>query len=282
MTLALDPRRHAMLAAMGIKHWVRPVARAPHHKGSGAEKVIGQTTLTPPLAKQISVPAVALANRGGGRAGASAAPAPISLQPLPSGIAQMDWAALSHSVSQCQACGLCQGRKNTVFGAGSSQADWLIVSAPPDENEDQQGQPLVGEAGALFDNMLKALHLSRAQGADRAQAAHLTTLVKCRPPLGRNPEPSEIAQCQPYLLRQIELVQPKMILALGRFAAQALLQSKLPLGQLRGQVHHPAALSAPVVVSYHPTSLLHTPGGKASAWSDLCLARAALASQPPL
>jgi DNA polymerase len=187
----------------------------------------------------------------------------------------MDWDALQQSVASCQACGLCNSRKNTVFGVGDRQARWLVVGEAPGENEDLQGEPFVGQAGQLLDNMLKAVGLSRS--AAGAQGVFIANVLKCRPPANRNPQPEEMVKCAPYLQRQVELLQPKIILALGRFAAQALLQATvsdvatIPLGKLRGQVH--SYQGVPVVVSYHPAYLLRTPQDKAKSWADLCLAQ---------
>lgn len=207
----------------------------------------------------------------------------------------MDWPALQAAVAGCRACGLCERRKNTVFGVGPSvpaeapagaapSADWLIVGEAPGENEDIAGEPFVGQAGKLLDNMLLAMHLQRGGDAPVPRAGvlknvYITNVLKCRPPANRNPEPAEVAQCAPYLKRQVELLQPKIILALGRFAAQSLLQGsvpdieKIPLGKLRGRVYH--YLGVPVVVSYHPAYLLRSLGDKAKAWDDLCLAMSA-------
>jgi DNA polymerase len=194
---------------------------------------------------------------------------------LPGDIASLDWTALQQVVANCQACGLCKSRKNTVFGVGDTQARWLVVGEAPGENEDLQGEPFVGQAGRLLDNMLKAVGLSRS--ATGKQGVYIANVLKCRPPANRNPLPAEMAQCAPYLQRQVELLQPKIILALGRFAAQALLQATvpevatIPLGKLRGQVHQYQGV--PVVVSYHPAYLLRTPQDKAKSWADLCLAQ---------
>jgi DNA polymerase len=187
----------------------------------------------------------------------------------------MDWDALQQSVASCQACDLCKSRKNTVFGVGDTQARWLVVGEAPGENEDLQGEPFVGQAGRLLDNMLKAVGLSRS--ATGEQGVYIANVLKCRPPANRNPLPAEMAQCAPYLQRQVELLQPKIILALGRFAAQSLLHASVPdvatvpLGRLRGQVHQYQGV--PVVVSYHPAYLLRTPQDKAKSWADLCLAQ---------
>jgi DNA polymerase len=199
---------------------------------------------------------------------------PAEAKPLPADIAAMDWAALQLAVAACQACGLCKSRKNTVFGVGDTQAHWLVVGEAPGENEDLQGEPFVGQAGQLLDNMLKAVGLSRTGSG--AQGVYIANVLKCRPPANRNPQPEEMLQCEPYLQRQVELLQPKIILALGRFAAQSLLQATVPdvastpLGKLRGQVHQYQGV--PVVVSYHPAYLLRTPQDKAKSWADLCLA----------
>jgi uracil-DNA glycosylase len=208
-------------------------------------------------------------------------------RPLPEGIATMTWPQLQQAVATCQACKLCEGRKTTVFGMGqppphagaAPQVDWLIVGDPPDEDEDRSGQPFEGEAGKLLDNMLKAI------GQARGRNVYVTNIIKCRPPGNRNPEPGETAQCEPYLRRQIELLQPKIIVAMGRFSVPALLQAgvpdvqKLPLGKLRGQVHsfESAGRSVPLVATYHPTALLRNLPDKAKAWADLCLAMEAVA-----
>jgi DNA polymerase len=179
-------------------------------------------------------------------------------------VADMDWDTLTETVAACQACGLCHSRRNTVFGVGDRQADWLVVGEAPGEMEDLQGEPFVGPAGQLLDNMLRAIGLGRHENV------HITNVLKCRPPGNRNPEPAEVAQCQPYLRRQVALLQPKIILAMGRFAVQSLLGSTEPIGKLRGQIHHYAGV--PVVVTYHPAYLLRNLPDKAKAWADLCLA----------
>jgi DNA polymerase len=172
-------------------------------------------------------------------------------------------------VASCRACALCESRQQTVFGVGHLQAHWMIVGEAPGEQEDRQGEPFVGESGKLLDNMLRALGLTRDEGPPERQVFIANTL-KCRPPKNRNPVPAETALCAPFLERQIELVQPRIILATGRFAAQALLASDEPLGKLRGRVHRYRGV--PVVVTYHPAYLLRTLSDKARAWEDLCLA----------
>ena len=199
---------------------------------------------------------------------AQAAVAP--LMRAPSGpVADMDWPALRGAVQGCQACGLCHGRTQTVFGVGAERADWVVVGEAPGEQEDLRGEPFVGPAGQLLDAMLRAVGKDRQAPAGE-QAVFIANVLKCRPPGNRNPAPDEIAQCEPYLRRQVELVQPKLILALGRFAVQTLLNTSEPIGRLRQQVHRYQGV--PVIVSYHPAYLLRNLPDKAKAWADLVLA----------
>lgn len=188
----------------------------------------------------------------------------------PAGVELMDWLALREAVAACQACALCESRRQTVFGVGHIEAEWMIVGEAPGEQEDKQGEPFVGRAGVLLDRMLESLKLTRAD-ASAAQQVYIANVLKCRPPANRNPLPQEVAQCEPYLLRQIELVQPKLILAMGRFAVQSLLKSNEAIGRLRGKVHDVSGV--PVIVTYHPAYLLRNPADKALVWDDLCLAR---------
>ncbi len=176
----------------------------------------------------------------------------------------MDWETLEQTVAACRACGLCEGRRNTVFGVGDRQADWLVVGEAPGEQEDLQGEPFVGPAGQLLDNMLRGIGLARGQGV------YIANVLKCRPPGNRNPQPDEVAQCEPYLRRQVALLQPRIVLAMGRFAVQSLLGTTEPIGKLRGRAHQYQGV--PVVVTYHPAYLLRNLPEKAKAWADLCLA----------
>ena len=200
------------------------------------------------------------------------APAAAAPPPAAAGAGPLDWPALRQAVAGCRACGLCEGRTQTVFGTGHPQAHWLLVGEAPGEQEDLQGLPFVGAAGQLLDRMLAALGLTRAEDGPQppAQRVYNANALKCRPPRNRNPTAQEMASCAPYLQRQIELLQPRLILALGRFAVQALLHSDEPIGKLRGRVHHHAGV--PLIVSYHPAYLLRSPLEKAKAWEDLCLA----------
>lgn len=177
-------------------------------------------------------------------------------------IARLDWQALQTEVASCQACQLARTRNNTVFGAGNKAADLLIVGEAPGAEEDRQGLPFVGRAGQLLTEMLLAIGLQREQ-------VFIANTLKCRPPNNRDPVFDEVSKCQPFLSRQVALIQPKVILALGRIAAQNLLNSDLSLGRLRGRAHNYMATGIPVYVSYHPAYLLRSPQEKAKAWQDL-------------
>ena len=179
-------------------------------------------------------------------------------------IERMSWDELARTVAECRACGLCAGRRNTVFGVGDLQPEWMIVGEAPGENEDLQGEPFVGAAGQLLDRMLKAV------GLDRHHKVYIANVLKCRPPGNRNPQPDEVAQCELFLRRQVQLLRPRIILAMGRFAVQSLLGTSEPIGRLRGRSHD--YLGVPVIVTYHPAYLLRNLPDKAKAWEDLCLA----------
>ena len=254
MTLSLDARQRAMLAAMGVRVWqptpaVQALARVP------------QTAPSP------VVPA-------------SPVTTDIALKALPVGLAEMDWAALQNAASLCQACGLCETRQRSVFSnsvtlPASPSADWLIITDPPSEEEERRGELFVNAEGELFDAMLQALGMSRL-ATSGPLVATVVPVLKCRVPAQRNPHTEELQQCRAYLERQVALLQPQVIIAMGRWAVQSVLAAtstdlaSQPLGKLRGQVHRFA--NTPVVVTYHPQSLLRTPLDKAKAWADLCLA----------
>lgn len=179
-------------------------------------------------------------------------------------IAGMDWAALQSSVAECRACELRKTRQNAVFGVGDLSAGWLFVGEAPGAEEDLRGEPFVGQAGKLLDNMLAAIGLKRGQNV------YVANVLKSRPPQNRNPEPAEVRACLPFLRRQIELIEPKIIVTLGRVAAQALLGRDASLASLRGQVHRYRDI--PLVATYHPAYLLRSLPEKAKAWQDMCLA----------
>lgn len=189
-------------------------------------------------------------------------------------IADMGWDALEAEIRACEACALCRQRKQAVPGVGDRQADWMFVGEGPGAEEDRRGEPFVGPAGKLLDAMLAAIGLRRDQNV------YIANAVKCRPPHNRTPEADEIAACHPYLERQIGLVRPKLLIALGRPAAQALLGTEIKINTARGKIFDHAGI--PVVVTYHPAYLLRNPGDKAKVWEDLCFARAAAAGQVSL
>jgi uracil-DNA glycosylase family 4 len=183
------------------------------------------------------------------------------------------WDTLTEAVARCTACKLSATRTQGVLGVGDRNADWLIVGEAPGAEEDAQGEPFVGQAGKLLDAMLASIDLKRGGNV------YITNVLKSRPPGNRDPEPDEIAACMPYLSAQIELIRPKLILALGRVAAQTLLDSGEAVGHLRGQLHR--FKDIPLVVTYHPAYLLRNPTDKARAWEDLCLARRTMQSLTP-
>ena len=175
------------------------------------------------------------------------------------------WARIKAEVKHCQACTLCEQRTNTVFGVGNENADWLVIGEAPGRDEDLQGEPFVGRAGKLLDQMLLALGLKREQ-------VYIANVVKCRPPQNRDPRPDEMASCADFLRRQIELIQPKIILLVGRVAAQSLLNTTDNVGRMRGIQHTYADTQIPMVVTYHPAYLLRSPLEKRKSWQDLQLA----------
>ncbi|MBM3388770.1 MAG: uracil-DNA glycosylase [Betaproteobacteria bacterium] len=284
--MKLSPRECAMLREMGVA-W-------PDSPELAATNAVPNTAEAPTPARTP-------------RPAAGPAPVPLSLPDASAWQVQTSWEALQSAVASCRRCGLCKTRRQTVFGVGHSRAHWMVVGEAPGEQEDRQGEPFVGAAGQLLDRMLAAIGLSRGgaelqvaadRGGSRGQAASdvaaqrvfITNTVKCRPPQNRNPDPVELAACEPVLRQQMAWVQPRLILAMGRFAAQQLLRSDELIGRLRGRVHRLSSTDAPwagpqgvpVVVTYHPAYLLRNPRDKAKAWDDLCLAldTMAAASQP--
>lgn len=193
---------------------------------------------------------------------------PLGLPSKNEALADMDWLHLEQTVAACQLCQLGQTRTQTVFGSGTQQAELMIIGEAPGEQEDKTGQPFVGPAGKLLDNMLLAI------GLTRAQHVYIANVLKCRPPGNRDPNPNEIAHCSAYLRRQVALIQPKVILLLGRFSAQTLLETTITIGKLRGQIHH--YQDVPAVVTYHPAYLLRSPAEKAKTWEDLNMVRTLL------
>src|SRR5947208_1323048 len=180
-------------------------------------------------------------------------------------IAALSWADFATEVSACTACPLCKTRQRAVPGVGDPRAQWLFVGEAPGAEEDARGEPFVGQAGRLLDNMLSAIGVSRRKGV------YIANVLKCRPPNNRTPEPLEVDACRPYLTRQIELLQPRIVIALGRSAASTLLGVDASIASLRGRVHRLAG--RPLIVTYHPAYLLRNLPDKAKAWEDLLFAR---------
>lgn len=274
--MAWSERQQAMLRELGLQLWLPPQVgpgRAPAARPEGAPPAPTAAPTAAPAAPPQPARPAAPVRSAPVDATPTTHPAPAMAAPTTpatpaSHVAMLDWPALRAAVAGCQACSLCQSRRQTVFGVGHPQAHLMIVGEAPGEQEDAQGEPFVGAAGQLLDRMLAALGLGRADGTP-AQQVFIANTLKCRPPRNRNPAPEELAACLPFLERQAALVQPRAILAMGRFAVMQLLGSDAPIGKLRGQVHRWRGV--PVVVSYHPAYLLRQPADKAKAWDDLCL-----------
>ena len=271
MGITLDPRQRAMLAEMKVPVWLPVPVVTPTSESEPAPTTRVQ------VASVVAAPSAPLPASAPAPARRPSVPVvPASPAPL-AGVEAMDWTALAKAVRACEQCGLCEGRQAAVIAAEPvpPQADWLVVGDPPDAQEERDGVAFVGAAGQLLDNMLHAVQCRR-DGQGRG-GARLTNVVKCRPAVARNPQPDELAQCAVYLRREIALTQPRVILAMGRFAAMSLLSGsepsllQQPFGQLRGRVYRYAGV--PVVVTYPPAKLLRAPLDKALAWADLCLAR---------
>jgi len=289
--MSWNERQRRMLAAMGVRLW-SPAPAAP--AVAPAQAPAEAPAEAPVAAAVIERPVEAPAARAPAPAPVRATPAstavPVAaLLPPDLGLAEraahiatLAWGPLQDAVAACTACGLCESRRQTVFGVGHANAEWMIVGEAPGEQEDLQGEPFVGPAGQLLDQMLRAVGQSRRaasgegreddQAGDPARRVYIANTLKCRPPRNRNPEPDEMARCEPFLQRQVALVKPKLILLMGRFAVKQLLKSDDAIGKLRGRVHRYAGI--PVIVTYHPAYLLRNLPEKAKAWEDLCLAKA--------
>jgi uracil-DNA glycosylase family 4 len=259
-------RQRAMLEVMGLRVWSPPEAEGQ------------QAPEAPAVAVDEPAPAEAVRDAAPRAPLRERVPAAPQVAHVAVDAAGLDWPALREAVASCTACPLAQSRTQTVFGTGHRQAHWMIVGEAPGEAEDLSGEPFVGRSGQLLDNMLRAIGLGREGGdaPDAATQVFIANTLKCRPPGNRNPQPEELARCEGFLIRQIELVRPKIILAMGSFAVQSLLRSSAPIGQLRGRVH--SYQGVPLIVTYHPAYLLRQPTEKAKAWDDLCLALDTLAA----
>jgi DNA polymerase len=268
----VNRRRDAILREMGL---------APLWRLRGAEPVEeaqpepAEPTPEPAVAVPVAAPApasrpVPLARFAPPVAVPADAPAEApARRPAPAGdIAGLGWDDLEARIRECDACALCKRRKQAVPGVGDRQADWLFVGEGPGAEEDERGEPFVGQAGRLLDNMLASIGLARGNDV------YIGNAVKCRPPNNRTPETDELAACFPYLERQIALIKPRLIVALGRPAAQALLNQEVRIAAARGKLFEFGGI--PVVVTYHPAYLLRNLADKAKAWEDLCFARATM------
>jgi DNA polymerase len=267
----MTSRRDRLLEAMGLG----PVWRLRARSGIGRDASRDSAAQGPPRQGESGL---AAADGGHARAAVGLGGAsPESLPTVPqrgdaedrsARIARMDWTELRAAVAACEACPLARTRTQTVFGVGDERAELLIVGEAPGAEEDARGEPFVGQAGRLLDNMLAALSLKRGEGV------YIANVLKCRPPQNRNPEPFEVAQCGVHLERQIDLIGPRLILAMGRFAAQTLLASDASIASMRGRRHRYRGI--PAIVTYHPAYLLRNLPDKARAWEDLVFVRRTL------
>jgi uracil-DNA glycosylase family 4 len=252
-------QRLAYLDAMGIRTWV---SRTPASEVE--ERPVHNIAVdhASPLSDSVTVDRLARPARS---ASSKAAAPDLRVVRDSPGKEPAEWATLRQTVTQCRKCGLCESRSQTVFGVGDRKARWMIVGEAPGAEEDRQGEPFVGRAGQLLGSMLMAAGFKREE-------VFIANVLKCRPPENRDPHEDEMQACAPYLEQQIRMVAPRLILAVGRIAAQHLLQTTMPVGRLRGIRHIHAQTSTPVVVSYHPAYLLRRPSEKSKAWDDLRLA----------
>ncbi len=318
--MPLGERQLAMLRVLRVPYWqpaavfsalppALPTPPALHDTSpAGMPTLAAPRTARPPAATAAPAPVLAPVRSPDV---AATVPTPLAADLPGIDVSRLGWADLRDAVAGCRACSLCQSRRQTVFGVGHPRAHWMIVGEAPGEQEDQLGEPFVGAAGQLLDNMLRAVGLGRGgpdvgrevglpvgihvgmndsangdenatagvsaditieatRGADPRRQVYIANTLKCRPPGNRNPQPAELQKCEPFLVRQIELVQPRVILAMGRFAVQALLRTDEAIGRLRGRVHRYQGV--PLIVTYHPAYLLRNLPDKARAWEDLCLA----------
>lgn len=252
--MRLSTRQRAYLDVMGVEVWQSRDALPEVVDETPAQESVNLAPEPVPESPQLKTP--------------QAKQAEPAAQPP---VASNDWQALQQQVSGCTACALHEQRRQAVFGVGDEQADVLIIGEAPEQDEDLQGEPFVARAGQLLNAMLAAINLRR-------EAVFITNIVKCRPPQNRDPRPEEAEACSAYLLKQIEHIQPRVILAMSRVAAHQLLQCEGTVGEMRGSVHRHAATDIPVIVTYHPAYLLRKPLDKRKSWEDLKSLRQLLAN----
>jgi DNA polymerase len=249
-------RRTQYLKAIGVDVWVSRNTAAAASAGAATVASAAPTAdAAQGVRGRLSSLAAGVGVAGDEPASAVAAPAVTT------------WESLRAEVLTCTRCTLHTSRTQGVFGVGNREAQWLVVGEAPGAEEDRRGEPFVGRAGHLLDAMLRAI------GLNRANNVYIANVLKSRPPGNRDPKPEEVAACLPFLMRQIELMRPRVMLAVGRIAAQNLLATDAPLGRLRGKIHHFGEFNTPLIVTYHPAYLLRTPGDKRKAWEDLKFAR---------
>jgi len=253
--MPVSRRQARYLDALGVTRYARRVAD-DGVPGASAAAVMAETPR----------PVTAPADSTQPLAATPVAPDP-AVSTIPAADPALAWPQLIAQIAACTACGLSRTRTNTVPGVGDLRADWLIVGEAPGADEDASGEPFVGRAGKLLDAMLRAVGLSRQRGV------YITNIVKCRPPGNRDPAPDEAGACAGYLQRQIALINPKLILAVGKVAAHNLLGTEEPVNRMRGKVWQWRGTDLPVVVTYHPAYLLRSPLEKRKSWDDLCLAQ---------
>lgn len=263
-------RRDGILREMGLAPLWRLRSASEEHQEAGVEPVVlpaqaVEAYVEPRPAAQVLRPIRSMLSSVAGAAAEPERMRPVELPARAVGVGDLDWDALEARIRGCEACALCRRRKQAVPGVGDRGADWLFVGEGPGAEEDERGEPFVGQAGRLLDNMLASIDLKRGEDV------YIGNAVKCRPPHNRTPETAELAACFPYLQRQIELIRPRLIVALGRPAAQALLNQEIRIGAARGKLFSYGAI--PVIVTYHPAYLLRNLSDKAKAWEDLCFAR---------
>jgi DNA polymerase len=253
----MDAKRLAYLKAMDVDVWARRDLPASSPALTAPSSTVAQTSLQPMARDSVATTVSSTNSRAAN-----------------DDVAAMSWHELANTVRGCTLCDLATTRTQTVFGVGNQQAEWMVIGEAPGAEEDRQGEPFVGRAGQLLNSMLQAIGFPREQ-------VFIANVLKCRPPGNRDPKPEEAACCTPYLARQIELVNPRVILCVGRIAAQNLLVTSETIGKLRGRVHHLGIKQRPVVVTYHPAYLLRSPGEKRKSWDDLQLALRTYAATPP-